>query len=207
MKFSSELIENAVNTFARLPGIGRKTALRTVLHLAQKDKALAGDIVESLQKLAEGLTECTICHNLSDGDTCTVCGDASRDKSIICVVAGVRDVMALEETEHYKGLYHVLGGVISPIDGVGPEQLHIEALLERLNSDQVKEVIMAINPTIEGETTIFYISKRINQLERPVGISVLARGISFGGELEYADELTLGRSVTGRIPYRLTEEF
>lgn len=207
MKYSSELLENAVNVFARLPGIGRKTALRTILHLAQKDPALVNDMVAALQKLSTDLTTCRICHNLSDKDICSICADASRDITLICVVAGARDVMALEDTDHFKGVYHILGGVISPIDGIGPDQLNIDSLVKRIKESDVKELIMAINPTIEGETTIFYISRKIADLGLDVGVSVLARGIAFGGELEYADELTLGRSLVGRIPYRLTEEF
>jgi len=204
MKYSSELLETAVRTFARLPGIGQKTALRTILYLAQRDRGLIKDLVESLTKMDQGLAQCEICHNLSDSRECSICTDRSRDKAMICVVSNTRDVMALEETDHYRGMYHILGGVISPIDGIGPDQLNIESLVKRVTDGEVKEVIMAINPTIEGETTIYYISRKLRELG--VEVSILARGISFGGELEYADELTLGRSIVARTPYRLSDE-
>ena len=204
MKYSSELLEKAVKTYARLPGIGQKTALRLVLHLAQKDKELASDLVAATNELVSNLRQCEKCGNLADQPVCTICSDRSRDEQLICVVGSARDVMALEDTNHYRGMYHVLGGVISPIDGIGPEQLNIEQLIDRIQQDSVKEVIMAINPTIEGETTIFYISNRLKDLD--VRISVLARGISFGGELEYADELTLGRSIITRTPYDVNRE-
>ena len=204
MKFSSRILADAVDTFARLPGIGKKTALRTILHLAQNDRNLTGDIISSLQSLVDNLKICSRCHNISDAELCDICSDNSRSASVLCVVSSVRDVMAIEETNHYRGMYHVLGGVISPIDGIGPDQLNIDSLLERILDSEINEVIMAINPTIEGETTIYYLSKKIQTSE--VQVTTLARGISFGGELEYADELTLGRSILTRTPYHLSTD-
>lgn len=204
MKFSSRILADAVDTFARLPGIGKKTALRTILHLAQNDRDLTGDIVSSLQSLADNLKICSQCHNISDVELCDICSDTSRNTSVLCVVSSVRDVMAIEETNHYRGMYHVLGGVISPIDGIGPDQLNIDSLLDRIVDADINEVIMAINPTIEGETTIYYLSKKIQTSD--VQVTTLARGISFGGELEYADELTLGRSILTRTPYHLSTD-
>ena len=203
MKFSSKVLAEAVDTFSRLPGIGRKTALRTMLHLAQNDKELAADIVSSLQGMIDNLKTCEVCHNLSDATRCEICTEHSRDRSVICVVGGVRDVMAIEETGQFRGMYHVLGGVISPIDGIGPDELNIDSLLKRIEDEEVREIIMAINPTIEGETTIYYLTKKTKDLG--VKVSVLARGIAFGGELEYADELTLGKSILARTPYSLSE--
>lgn len=204
MKLSSKVLETAVEAFSKLPGIGRKTALRTVLYLAQSNKDLARLIAEALTALVRDIQTCQKCYNLSDDELCMICSDRARDKSKICVVSGVRDVMAIEETGQFRGLYHVLGGVISPIDGIGPEKLNIDSLIARIDSDQVNEVIMAINPTIEGETTIYYLSKLLTAKE--VSVTVLARGISFGGELEYADELTLGKSILTRMPYRTAGE-
>ena len=203
MNFSSRVLADAVETFSRLPGIGRKTALRTMLHLAQNDKELAADIVGSLQRMIDGLQTCEVCHNLSDTSHCEICSENARDKSVVCVVGGVRDVMAIEDTGQYRGLYHVLGGVISPIDGIGPEELNIDSLIRRIREDGIREIIMAINPTIEGETTIYYLTKKTRDLD--VTVSILARGIAFGGELEYADELTLGKSILARTPYSLSE--
>ena len=204
MKLSSKVLESAVAAFSRLPGIGRKTALRTVLYLAQSNKELARNIADALYALVNDIKECNQCHNLSDSEVCALCSDRSRNVSQICVVSGVRDVMAIEDTGQFRGLYHVLGGVISPIDGIGPEKLHIDSLLNRVSNGDPREVIMAINPTIEGETTIYYLSKRLSELD--VSVTVLARGISFGGELEYADELTLGKSILARTPYRVAGE-
>ncbi len=204
MKLSSKVLETAVEAFSRLPGIGRKTALRTVLYLAQSNKDLARTIAEALTALVRDIQSCETCHNLSDDSICNLCADRGRDRSKICVVSGVRDVMAIEETGQFRGLYHVLGGVISPIDGIGPEKLNIDSLMARITEDNVTEVIMAINPTIEGETTIYYLSKLLGDTE--VDVTVLARGISFGGELEYADELTLGKSILTRMPYRTVGE-
>ncbi len=199
MNFSSKLIEEAVNAFATLPGIGRKTALRLVLHLVDQPLEHSEQFADALLQLRRGIKQCERCHNLSDERRCVICADKRRDQSVICVVESIRDVMAIEETGQYRGLYHVLGGVISPIEGVGPGDLNIDTLTQRVADGEVKEIIMAISPTIEGDTTIFYLSKQLR--DREVKISTIARGVSFGGELEYADELTLGRSIVGRIPY------
>ncbi|NBC07499.1 MAG: recombination protein RecR [Bacteroidetes bacterium] len=199
MNFSSKYIEEAVDAFASLPGIGKKTALRLVLHLTQQPKETVQQFSASVQRMRDNIRECERCFNLSDEKLCTICADKRRDDTTICVVEGIRDVMAIEDTGQYRGLYHVLGGVISPIEGVGPSDLNIDALIQRLEEEGVKEVIMAINPTIEGDTTIFYISKQLKDKE--VKVSTIARGVSFGGELEYADELTLGRSIAARVPY------
>jgi len=199
MTFSSKLIEKAVEAFASLPGIGRKTAFRLVLHLLKQDKSVTTQFTEALIRMREGIRECRICHNLADDEVCQICGDTRRDQSLICVVENVRDLMAIEETSQYRGLYHVLGGIISPIEGVGPADLQIESLLRRVGEQEVKEIIMAISPTIEGETTIYYLSKKLQPLG--VQVSAIARGDSFGGDLEYADELTLGRSIVARVPY------
>ncbi len=199
MTFSSRLIEKAVEAFASLPGIGRKSAFRLVLHLLKQDKTVTLQFTDALVRLREGIRECRICHNLADEDVCQICADARRDRSLVCVVESVRDLMAIEETSQYRGLYHVLGGIISPIEGVGPGDLQIESLLVRVGEQEVKEIIMAISPTIEGETTIYYLSKKLQPLG--VQVSAIARGVSFGGDLEYADELTLGRSIVARVPY------
>lgn len=199
MNFSSKLLEEAVDAFATLPGIGKKTALRLALHLLKQPEEYAEAFSEAMTKMRKGIKECAVCHNLSDHDKCLVCQNPQRNQQVICVVESVRDVMAIEDTNQYRGTYHVLGGVISPIDGIGPEALQIESLKQRVATGEVKELIMAISPTIEGDTTIFYISKQLATY--PVQISTIARGVSFGGELEYADELTLGRSIIARTPY------
>ncbi len=199
MTFSSKLIEKAVEAFASLPGIGRKTALRLVLHLLKQENSVTTRFAEALTAMREGIRECSVCHNLSDEEKCQICADARRDHSLICVVENVRDLMAIEDTGQYRGLYHVLGGVISPIEGVGPADLNIDSLLARMPSGEVKEVIMAISPTIEGETTVYYLSKKLHA--EGVQVSAIARGVAFGGDLEYADELTLGRSIVARVPY------
>lgn len=204
MNFSSKLIEEAVDAFASLPGIGRKTALRLVLHLIRQAPEQSEQFAEAVVRLRRNIKSCEQCHNLSDERVCAICADSRRDRSVICVVEGIRDVMAIEDTGQYRGLYHVLGGVISPIEGIGPAELNIDSLLQRLQEREIREIIMAISPTIEGETTIFYLSKRLR--EHDVRISTIARGVSFGGELEYADELTLGRSIVARVPYRTKEE-
>jgi recombination protein RecR len=200
MNFSSKLIEEAVNAFASLPGIGKKTALRLVLHLVNQPLEANEQFAEALVKMRRDIKFCEICNNLSDATLCTICTDLRRDRAIVCVVEGIRDVMAIEDTSQYRGLYHVLGGVISPIEGIGPGDLNIDALLRRVQEGEVREVIMAISPTIEGDTTIFYISKKLKEFG--IKISSIARGVSFGGELEYADELTLGRSIVARVPYQ-----
>ncbi len=203
MNFSSKLIEEAVNAFAMLPGVGKKTALRLVLHLVNQNTHVTEQFTEAILKMRKQIKFCSVCHNLSDDSVCTICADPRRDKALVCVVESIRDVMAIEDTGQYRGIYHVLGGVISPIEGIGPGDLNIESLLLRVQQGAIKEIIMAVNPTIEGDTTIFYISKRLKEHE--VKVSLIARGVSFGGELEYADELTLGRAIVARTPYR-TEE-
>ncbi len=201
MNFSSELIERAVEAFAGLPGIGKKTALRLVLHMISRDETEVSDFAEAITAMKKHLKSCSVCHNLSDNDLCRICEDPSRDPKVICVVEDVRDVMAIENTGYFKGRYHILGGIIKPIDGIGPEQLNIDSLVNRIKEGKAKEIIMAISPTIEGETTIFYLSKQMEGFD--VSISNIARGISFGGELQYADETTLGRSIMARTPYTL----
>jgi len=200
MPLPSRLIEKAVEAFASLPGIGRKTALRLTLHLLKQDKMFTEHFADALRTMREQIRECRICHNLSDQETCTICSDTRRDRSVICVVENVRDLMAIEDTSQYRGLYHVLGGIISPMEGIGPAELNIDSLVQRLEQAETREVIMAVSPTIEGETTIFYLSKKIT----PMGVvmSTIARGVAFGGDLEYADELTLGRSIVARVPYK-----
>lgn len=200
MNFSSKLIEEAVQAFASLPGIGKKTALRLVLHLVGEETEYTREFTEALMRLREKIMHCSKCHNISDSEICNICSNPRRDPSVICVVEGIRDVMAIEETGQFRGLYHVLGGIISPIEGVGPEQLNIDSLVLRTEQEEVKELIMAVSPTIEGETTMYYLSKRLTGTG--IRISTIARGVSFGGDLEYADELTLGRSIQARIPYR-----
>ncbi|MCB0587198.1 MAG: recombination protein RecR [Phaeodactylibacter sp.] len=200
MNFSSKLIEEAVHAFAALPGIGKKTALRLVLHLVKQQPEVTVQFAEAILKMRQNIKECERCHNISDEKLCTICADSRRDQSLVCVVEGIRDVMAIEGTGQYRGLYHILGGVISPIEGIGPAELNIDSLVERATSGDIREVIMAISPTIEGETTIFYLSKKLRGLD--VKLSTIARGISFGGDLEYADELTLGRSIVARVPYK-----
>lgn len=199
MTFSSKLIEKAVEAFASLPGIGRKTALRLVLHLLKQEQTYTQQFATALTNLREGIRTCSRCHNLSDEPVCRICSDARRDASLVCVVENIRDLMAIEDTSQYRGLYHVLGGVIAPIEGIGPSELNIDSLLARIEPEGIKEVIMAISPTIEGETTVYYLSKKL----QPTGVQVsaIARGVSFGGELEYADEMTLGRSIVARVPY------
>ena len=203
MNFSSKLIEEAVDAFSSLPSIGKKTALRLVLHLINQDKEVTDKFAETVKKMRQYIQHCRICNNISDQEVCGICSNLRRERSAICVVESIRDVMAIESTGQYRGLYHVLGGVISPIEGVGPNDLHIDGLIERASQEETKEIILAISPTIEGDTTAFYLSKKLQ--EKSVKMSTIARGISFGGELEYADELTLGRSIMTRVPYQLKD--
>lgn len=198
MIFSSALIENAVNEFARLPGVGKKTALRLVLHLLKQDTTQVDLFSETIARMRRQIKFCKQCHNVSDDDTCSICASPSRQNRTVCVVESIRDVIAIENTQQFNGVYHVLGGIISPIDGIGPDQLNIHTLVERVKAQNIEEVIMALSPTIEGDTTIYYLSKKLKEL--PVKITTIARGISFGGELEYADEMTLARSLTNRLP-------
>lgn len=200
MIFSSALIENAVNEFARMPGIGKKTALRLVLHLLKQEPAQVQQFSEAIARMRQQIKFCKQCHNVSDDEICSICASHSRNKGIVCVVENIRDVMAIENTQQYNGLYHVLGGIISPIDGIGPDQLNIHSLVERVQQQGINEVIMALSPTIEGDTTIYYLSKKLQLPDHPVKITTIARGIAFGGELEYADEMTLARSITNRLP-------
>ncbi len=196
MNIPSKLIEEAVEEVSKLPGIGKKTALRLVLHLIKQDAKATYGLSDALKNLRENITHCTVCHNLSDDSVCSICGNTHRDHKTVCVVEDVRDVMAIENTMQYRGVYHVLGGVISPMNRIGPDQLTIESLLQRLTGGQVEEVILALSTTMEGDTTAFYLSKKIKTLE--VKITAIARGIPLGGELEYADEITLGRSIITR---------
>jgi recombination protein RecR len=198
MDFPSKLIEDAVNEVSKLPGIGKKTALRLVLHLIKEHEAKTYQLTEALKNLRSKIKTCTICHNISDDDICNICLSHRRDRSLLCVVEDTRDVMAIENTAQYIGRYHVLGGVISPINGIGPANLKIDSLVNRIAAEncEVKEIILAISPTMEGDTTAFYIHKKLAAF--PVKISSIARGIPVGGDLEYADEITLGRSIVSR---------
>jgi recombination protein RecR len=198
VEYPSKLIEEAVTQISKLPGIGKKTALRLVLHLVKEKEESTFALTEALNKLRSGIRFCVQCHNIADTETCTICESHRRDRSILCVVESSNDVMAIENTSQYRGLYHVLGGVISPMNGIGPSELKIESLFSRLNHGQseIKELILALSPTMEGDTTSFYIHRRMKDLA--VKVSVIARGIPVGGDLEYADEITLGRSILGR---------
>ncbi len=198
MQFSSVLLENAVNEFSRLPGIGKKTALRLVLHLLKTEPAKVAAFGEAVLKMRNEIKFCQRCFNVADGDICSICANSMRRQEIICVVESIRDVIAIENTQQFSGTYHVLGGIISPLDGVGPDQLNIETLVNRVHKEKTEELIFALNPTIQGDTTIYYIQKKLQPLG--IRITTIARGIAFGGELEYADELTLGRSLQNRMP-------
>lgn len=197
--FASTLLENAVNEFAKLPGIGRKTALRLVLHLLRQDKSMVDNFSQAIVRLRHDIKYCNVCHNISDTDTCALCSDATRDSSTICVVENVREVMAVEATGQFRGLYHVLGGVISPMDGIGPADLQIESLVRRVAAGGIKEIILALSATMEGDTTNFYIFRKLAPYD--VRITLIARGVSVGDELEYTDEITLGRSILNRTPF------
>ena len=198
-KYPSRLLENAVNEFSKLPGIGRKSALRLVLHLLRQDKEEVNLFGNSLIELRNEIKHCKICHNISDSEICQICSNPSRNNSVICVVENIRDVMSVENTHQFNGLYHVLGGIISPMDGIGPADLEIDSLIERVESGEVVEIILALSTTMEGDTTNFYIYRKLK--EKEVKISTLARGVSIGDELEYTDEVTLGRSLTNRVPF------
>jgi recombination protein RecR len=202
MQFSSSLLENAVNEFAKLPGIGKKTALRLVLHLLKQNPAEVSQFGEIIARMRSEIKFCQRCFNVADGDICSICSNSMRKQDIICVVESIRDVIAVESTQQYNGTYHVLGGVISPLDGVGPDQLNIESLVPRIRKEEIQELIFALNPNIQGDTTIYYIQKKLSgetgaSIPR---ITTIARGIAFGGELEYADEMTLARSLQNRLP-------
>jgi len=198
MIFSSSLLENAVNEFARLPGIGKKTALRLVLHLIKQDSGEVNQFSESISKMRQEIKFCKRCHNISDHELCNICSNNLRKQEMLCVVENIRDVIAIESTQQFNGIYHVLGGIISPLDGIGPEQLNIDTLVHRVEKENISEIIFALNPNIQGDTTVYYISKKLKGI--PVKITTIARGIAFGGELEYADEMTLAKSISNRIP-------
>ena len=198
MIFSSRLVEDAVQEFSRLPGIGKKTALRLVLHLLRMQEKEVDDFKEAIGRMRHEVQYCKSCHNISDKETCAICGNPGRNQHQICVVETIRDVIAIESTQQFSGLYHVLGGIISPLDGIGPEQLNIVSLQERVKEKEITELIMALSPNIEGDTTVYYIARQLTDL--PVTITTIARGIAFGGELEYADEMTLARSIAKRLP-------
>lgn len=198
MQFSSALLENAVNEFSKLPGIGKKTALRLVLHLLKHDVDDVNHFSEVIARMRNDIRFCQRCYNVADADICSICANSLRRQQLICVVENIRDVIAIESTQQYSGTYHVLGGTISPLDGIGPDQLTIESLVSRIQKENTEELIFALNPTIQGDTTIYYIQKKLQGVN--VRITTIARGIAFGGELEYADELTLARSISNRLP-------
>lgn len=198
-QYPSVLLEKAVSEFSKLPGIGRKTALRLVLHLLRQSNSDVEQFATAIAKVKREVKYCRVCHNISDEDVCPICSDPRRDASLICVVENIQDVMAVENTQQFRGLYHVLGGVISPMDGIGPDQLEIRSLVQRVERGGVSEVILALSSTMEGDTTNFYISRKLAPLN--VKLSVIARGISVGDELEYTDEVTLGRSIVNRTPF------
>jgi recombination protein RecR len=198
MQFSSYLLENAVNEFAKLPGIGKKTALRLVLHLLKQNEKEVTHFGEVISKMRSEIKFCQRCFNVADGDICSICSNSLRKQEIICVVENIRDVIAIESTQQYNGTYHVLGGIISPLDGIGPDQLNIDSLIHRVQKENTQEILFALNPNIQGDTTIYYIQKKLQPFSARV--TTIARGIAFGGELEYADELTLGRSIQNRMP-------
>lgn len=202
MNFSSKILEEAVEQLSIMPGIGKKSAFRLALFFLKKDPEVTQRFTKALMTLKSELKECKTCFNISDQEICNICTDPTRDDTLLCVVEDINDVMAIEATHQYKGKYHVLGGVISPMDGVGPMDLHIDSLVDRLNTQDYTELIMAMNPTLEGDTTQFYIYKRIQDLG--IKVSTLARGVSFGEHLEYADEMTLGRSIHQRMLYEQT---
>lgn len=197
-EFASSLLENAVSEFAKLPGIGRKTALRLVLHLLKRDKADVEQFASAMVKLRSEIRYCRVCHNISESEVCPICSNPSRDTSTVCVVENVKDVMSIENTHQHHGLYHVLGGLISPMDGVGPQDIEIDSLVDRVKAGGVNEVILALSATMEGDTTNFYIFRRLAPYPN-VKITMLARGVSVGNEIEYTDDLTLGRSIQNRI--------
>ncbi len=198
MIFSSSLLENAVNEFAKLPGIGKKTALRLVLHLIKQEVQEVANFSNAMSTLREEIKFCSRCHNIADQELCNICSNTMRKQEMICVVENIRDVIAIESTQQFNGVYHVLGGIISPLDGIGPDQLQIDSLINRVSKENTSEIIFALNPNIQGDTTIYYIGKKLKHL--PVKITTIARGIAFGGELEYADEMTLAKSISNRIP-------
>jgi recombination protein RecR len=198
-EFPSKLLENAVNEFSSLPGIGRKTALRLVMFLLKRDSEEVRKFGESIIKLHADIYYCKVCHNISDSEICNICNDKNRDRSLICVIENIQDVMAIENTRQYKGMYHVLGGIISPVDGIGPADLKIDSLEEKVKKGDIKEIIFALSTTMEGDTTNYYLYKRLHKYN--IELTILARGVAIGDELEYTDEITLGRSIMNRTPF------
>ena len=198
-QYHSQLLERAVEAFSQLPGVGRKTALRLVLHLLRQSTEDVDSFADAVIRVKHDVKYCKVCHNISDNEVCSICSDPRRDGSVVCVVENIQDVMAIENTQQFHGLYHVLGGIISPMDGIGPHDLEIESLVERVEEGTVKEIILALASTMEGDTTNFYISRKLK--DTGVKLSVIARGISVGDELEYTDEVTLGRSILNRTPF------
>ena len=199
MDFSSKLLENAVNEMAQLPGIGKRTALRMVLHLLKQPKEQTTYLADALKHFRDEIKLCSNCHNISDIDICNICANSRRDPEVVCVVEDIRDVMAIENTAQFKGLYHVLGGKISPIEGIGPQNLTIDSLVKKVAAGNIKEIILALSSTMEGDTTNFYIYRQLQKYS--VNLTTIARGISVGDEIEYADEVTLGRSIINRVPF------
>jgi len=199
MNFSSKLLKDAVNEFARLPGVGKRSALRLVLHLLRQDESQVNSLGESLIKMRKELSYCTSCFNISDTDICDICEDDSRDKTLVCVVEDIRDIMAIENTQQFKGVYHVLGGIISPMNGIGPDDLNIDELVTKVGQGEINEVVLALNTTLEGDTTNFFLFKKLKDAN--VQITTIARGIAVGDELEYVDDITLGRCMINRTPY------
>lgn len=199
LQFPSKILENAVNEFSRLPGIGRKTALRLALHILKQDKESVDSFANAITTLRDEIKYCKNCYNISDSDTCSICSNPRRDHSLVCIVENVRDVMAIENTHQYQGIYHVLGGLISPMDGTGPDDLTIAPLEEKLRKGEIKEIIFALSTTMEGDTTNFYLYRKFQSY--PVKFTTIARGVAIGDELEYADEVTLGRSLVDRLPF------
>ena len=199
-QYSSQLLERAVESFSQLPGVGRKTALRLVLHLLRQPLEDVDSFTDAVTRVRHDVKYCKVCHNISDTDICSICSDPRREGSVVCVVENIQDVMAIEKTQQYNGLYHVLGGIISPMDGIGPNDIEISSLVERVKTGKIKEVILALSSTMEGDTTNFFISRKLADFD--VAISVIARGISVGDELEYTDEVTLGRSIINRTPFK-----
>lgn len=198
-QYPSQLLERAVESFSQLPGVGRKTALRLILHLLRQSTEDVDSFADAITRVKHDVKYCKVCHNISDTDVCSICSDPRRDASVVCVVEDIQDVMAIENTQQFHGLYHVLGGIISPMDGIGPNDLEIESLVKRVEEGEVKEIILALASTMEGDTTNFYISRKLK--DKQVKLSVIARGISVGDELEYTDEVTLGRSILNRTPF------
>lgn len=201
---SSKLLDKAVEQFATLPGVGRKTALKFVLHLLKKNNQEVNSFTQSIDELKKNIKECKQCRNISDHELCEICSDKRRDRSLLCVVENIKDIMSIEGTSQFNGLYHVLGGIISPMDGIGPADLNINSLVERMESGQVKEIIFALSATIEGDTTAYYIFKKLKNKENLV-ISTIAKGIAIGNDLEYTDELTLGRSIVNRVVFSMND--